>query len=597
MSYSPLPHNNRLIENQQLNMPMCNCCTCHCVCCNCHCPCPCHQNNIPSNMNMENNNNNIFLNNNLIPNDKKYPSYHSIKVPKNNNSNKISNDLNSFNQELMILKNKLLKEKKEIRQFPSSLNIHKKNSESNNNIFYIPKNYVKTDFNTYKNIDKEKQKIDFYSLLNSIKGNEDYNVNYSQRSNCNDCGNNNDNSLIKPYNNQYNIKQNFSTERRYPRNDDLRLNLNYSNNYSTRSPCQNKYSTVYNPCNTCSDYENNTSPNTYRKISPSKPSYSFQRIPYKPPIRSPQRNYIPVPRNKNNKDNIPNKDDIKKDNEVNNLETNERVLPYNQNYISTNVTDNNDDIYKNNLKAPKYLKSPNSNDFSFENFDFEIIGDNNNKDFIISELNNKILDLQNQLKNPSDNIKDNNSYYEGIIQEQKNKIENLNSELLKSNNDNDNLNQELLNIKNLLSHNKSDDLDYKKQLFDISNDNQKLIKELNNLKEDLNKLENEKRKLNQDLLNSQNNNSELENNNKNLNSRISDYQNKLTELEEENKKLMEQIIELKKNINTLIEQNNKLQDERIGDQKNISDLIEKNKIFNQQVIDRSSKRYFKITRR
>ena len=60
---------------------------------------------------------------------------------------------------------------------------------------------------------------------------------------------------------------------------------------------------------------------------------------------------------------------------------------------------------------------------------------------------------------------------------------------------------------------------------------------------------------------------------------------------------MEQIIESKKNINTLIEQNNKLQDERIGDQKNISDLIEKNKTFNQQVIDRSSKRYFKITRR
>ena len=143
----------------------------------------------------------------------------------------------------------------------------------------------------------------------------------------------------------------------------------------------------------------------------------------------------------------------------------------------------------------------------------------------------------------------------------------------------------MLNLKNIYSKNKTDNSDYKNELFNISNENQKLLEELNKLKDNLYKLENENRKLNQDLLYSQNNISELENNNKILTSKILNYQNNYPELEEQNKKLMEQILESKKNINTLIEQNNKLQDERIGDQKNISDLIEKNKIFNQQVIE------------
>ena len=126
----------------------------------------------------------------------------------------------------------------------------------------------------------------------------------------------------------------------------------------------------------------------------------------------------------------------------------------------------------------------------------------------------------------------------------------------------------------------------KKKLEQFSNDeNEELKNELNNLQNNLNKLDKENKNLKEEILKYQNNIFELENKNKNLNSKILNYQNNLPELEEENRKLIQQISEYKKNISNLMEENKKITEQRIGDQKDISDLIEKNKAFNKQVIE------------
>ena len=115
---------------------------------------------------------------------------------------------------------------------------------------YYPKNYVKTDY--LYNTEREKlnkSKMEFYSHLNSIKGNDDNKINYSQRNIYNDCNNSERNYSYRNYDN---------------------LQSPYKiNNYN--NPCINQYS----------DYKN-TEPNSYRQISPYK-SYNYQRLNYEQP--------------------------------------------------------------------------------------------------------------------------------------------------------------------------------------------------------------------------------------------------------------------------------------------------------------------------
>ena len=550
-----------LQSKSQLNIQSCNCCTCHCSCCHCTCNCPCHQNI---------NSRNIKSEKNIFSESKKYPSYYSINSSMKSPNRKIESDLDNFNQELTSLKMKLMNEKKSIKQYPTSLNLNTTNTTFNRNNFYVPKNYVKTDYLSNSEREKlTKSKMEFYSLLNSIKGNDDYKIN-NQRNNCDDCGSS---DRIYSYRNYDNLQSPYKI-----------------NNYN--NPYINQYS----------DYKK-TEPNTYRQISPYK-SYDYQRLNFDNP--SSNRNYIPTSlKNDNNdleKDNYINNSNINSNNynkdnpkvskrnnkvpELDKIESNyndsQRIIN-NPNYISTNSTDNeNKNLFKN---IPKHNLQ---NDLSIDHFDYEIIGDNT-KDLIINELNTKIEELENNIKEPSitfnnknENSKINNEYYDNIIQEQKDEIEKLKNQLLNSDNTNNNLNKELQNLKNLLNKNKDDkDLEYKNQLLNLSNDNQKLLNDLNKLKNDLNNMELENRKLNQKIKNNENDISDLENNNQILTSKLSN----LPKLEEENKNLMSQILESKKNISTLMDENKKLVDERLGEQKNISDLIEKNKLFNKQVIE------------
>ncbi len=656
MSFSPLTYKYSLNrKNNKIDVPTspchCNCCTCHCSCCCCHCKCLCHlistkstENNIlisddnersifekKQNLNInkkirghyrENSSGNMSYNNVFSTDLNKIkknmiPCYSTVNIPIKDSSKTITNNLNSFNNELMGLKMRLMDEKKNIKPFRSSLNFsNNQNTAFKKNNLFIPKNYFKVDnMNLNNNKKREilnRSKNEFYNSFNS-NNNDNNNINLynsrnnslNQRQNCNDCGNEdlNNNIIITQYETPNNLTYS------YERNNQNNINNKYINQENGNSPCSNLYS---NPCSNniyyspTKSFSNITQSESFNRTrSPCNPTNNFQKILYDQPLSTNNRNFINQKKydcNKFNNRNLPSSVPKRKNRlkELENLQNNYIInKTNNQNLISPNKNEilfNNDNqnIYK---SLPKNPRNSKSNNYLIQKIRYEIIGDNT-KDLIINELNKKIEDLIEEFKNSSNNNIHNGYNYESIIQNQSDEINNLKSQFLKLNSDNNILNNKLTNLQNENDELKEQINLYKLELNQLkinkpkkkyleeeipNNENEILKNELDNLKKNFNKLDIENKKLNQEILSFKNNN--FPSDNKNLNSNFLKYKNNLPELEEENQKLIQQILEYKKNISTLIDDNKKLTNQRIDDQKDISDLIEKNKIFNKQVME------------
>ena len=157
----------------------CSCCECFTICHCCHCQCDCHKNQILSSdvqinnlnintpktnsqiQNIDCNNYNSNSNNNI--NIEQYKEMKNSKSSDNlffkrNNNQKISNDLENFNNELMALKMRLIDQKKYVKDKKNSLNSSIRTSSNNSytdKYYYMAKNYVKYDNRNKANNDKK----------------------------------------------------------------------------------------------------------------------------------------------------------------------------------------------------------------------------------------------------------------------------------------------------------------------------------------------------------------------------------------------------------------------------------------------------------
>ena len=210
----------------------CSCCPCYCLCCGCCCDCSCHMESLRQSKEINSNEKK------LISNYKQSKSSGNIFLKED--SRKINEDLENFNQELLALKMKLINEKKKkdsqncsgstnntlnntkFYYYTPKLNKNNNNNNNNNN-FDINFNNRQHSHNKSKN---------FYDI-NNLNNNDNnttiprykrlsYNFNtnsYNNNNNCNDCVSNNNEFIKRPKKN-YSHSKNFSSY-------DI---INYSNN-------------------------------------------------------------------------------------------------------------------------------------------------------------------------------------------------------------------------------------------------------------------------------------------------------------------------------------------------------------------------------
>ena len=256
----------------------CSCCECYNICHCCHCQCDCHKNQflssevpinnlgiISSNTNSPIKNidfNNYNANNNNNINIEQYKEMKNSKSSDNlffkrNNNQKISNDLENFNNELMALKMRLIDQKKYAKDERNSMNSCNKTSNNSytDKYYYMPKKYVKYDNMKKKNNDEKEineENDDDNSKKNQFKFNNEPTVKNDNYYNS-DRRENHTKDFITyrkiddyVFNKRFNVTERDTIERKSLRNtrsstnicdntqfisnDNLKINSYYSNN-------------------------------------------------------------------------------------------------------------------------------------------------------------------------------------------------------------------------------------------------------------------------------------------------------------------------------------------------------------------------------
>ena len=484
MNFSPSYYNNNNdfnnISNIIPNSPKkyycyCSCCECYNICHCCHCQCECHKNQFLSsdaqinnldiitpktNSQMKNidiNNYNSNNNNNNNINIEQYKEMKNSKSSDNlffkrNNNQKISNDLENFNNELMALKMRLIDQKRYVKD--------KKNSDKTSNnsytdkYYYMPKKYVKYDKmkktnNDSKEINQEND--DDNSKKNQFKFNNEptfKNDNYYNS----DRREKNSKDFITyrkiddyVFNKKLNATERDTIERKslrntrsstniydntqYISNDNLKINSYYNNNNNnmTNSNSNSNNNSTYNNKNNNFDnkiFLNFLKEQTKKITNGNDYNKSNTKVTMEEKINNKQSN-----NKKNNHINLKNIDTFRKK-----IDQLKKVINDNQNKNDSDF----DNKISRNLNIDKYKKDNLDNSFSNKlnkKSNSKIISNSNNP-FIISHNNNldNHLNKQNFDKYSfSINVNGNNEK-DFIIENLKQRIENLTIELEKLSN-------------------------------------------------------------------------------------------------------------------------------------------------------------------
>ena len=526
-----LNHKNNTLNTQKPFLPNsfcdCNCCSCICPNCQCCCKCKCHQ---ESKRIEKEKNNKSYENYSFKPN-KNFSLTQSLEnLHLNDDNNKLNGnfslknfpinrnvEMNNLNQGLFSYK-----EKTDKYIYPLAPN----NSFNKRN--YNPTKLIK---NIYNNENREKAKMEFINLLNSMKDSDD-NLN-----------NENDNNLKSPFfpkqsnsieNCQKNYKKVYSYNGNRIKDENNKRNNSISyynlteNNNDYNNPFQNKIN-------------NDISLSSEKKLF----SYENKNNPIKPYINNKLNNlYKNVSKNQRNK--------------------NEQKY-YNSHIqkFSFQFIHKKDIIQKlkdENQKLKKELEKKNKRN---------------------DNLNQQISNLQNDLNGL---LYENSNLQQLFMKFDKNNL---------NNNQNKNVKKEINYYKNQLSNLAKENLELVKNLenlqsdfINLENENKTLKNKMNNWKkqmENLNKLENKNLIKNQGYVNNnfipyKETNKILKN--KNTNIKNLKYNNE--ELEKETENSMDLILKYKKNISSLKEENEKLKNQNLNAQQSLKELIEENKGLNNQ---------------